>query len=424
LARRIEEVCAPFPVLGERMGEPAANLSGGQQQQLALAMALLARPRLLMIDELSLGLAPVVVEELVALVRDVAASGTTVILVEQSVNVALTLADRALFMEKGQLRFTGPTAELLKRPDLLRSVFLGAEPAEHTEHTEPAVPRVSSPPRSPQSPALRATDLVCRFGGVRAVDGVSLSVVPGEIVGLIGPNGAGKTTVLDAISGFVPTEAGTITLGEVELTGAPVARRAWAGLGRSFQDARLFPGLTVAEALALAHERWVEVRSTADAVLRTPPLVMSEWKVRRDTDVLIERFGLGDYRNKFVGELSTGSRRIVDLAAVVAQRPKVVLLDEPSSGIAQRETEALGPLLLRLRNELGCAMVIVEHDMGLLAQVADRLVALETGRVIAEGRPAEVLGHPMVVASYLGSSAELVARSGSRVQATDAGGLS
>jgi ABC-type branched-subunit amino acid transport system ATPase component len=423
-ARRIEEVCAPFPVLGERMGEPAANLSGGQQQQLALAMALLARPRLLMIDELSLGLAPVVVEELVALVRDVAASGTTVILVEQSVNVALTLADRALFMEKGQLRFTGPTAELLKRPDLLRSVFLGAEPAEHTEHTEPAVPRVSSPPRSPQSPALRATDLVCRFGGVRAVDGVSLSVVPGEIVGLIGPNGAGKTTVLDAISGFVPTEAGTITLGEVELTGAPVARRAWAGLGRSFQDARLFPGLTVAEALALAHERWVEVRSTADAVLRTPPLVMSEWKVRRDTDVLIERFGLGDYRNKFVGELSTGSRRIVDLAAVVAQRPKVVLLDEPSSGIAQRETEALGPLLLRLRNELGCAMVIVEHDMGLLAQVADRLVALETGRVIAEGRPAEVLGHPTVVASYLGSSAELVARSGSRVQATDAGGLS
>lgn len=423
-ARRIEEVCAPFPVLGERMGEPAANLSGGQQQQLALAMALLARPRLLMIDELSLGLAPVVVEELVALVRDVAASGTTVILVEQSVNVALTLADRALFMEKGQLRFTGPTAELLKRPDLLRSVFLGAEPAEHTEHTEPAVPRVSSPPRSPQSPALRATDLVCRFGGVRAVDGVSLSVVPGEIVGLIGPNGAGKTTVLDAISGFVPTEAGTITLGEVELTGAPVARRAWAGLGRSFQDARLFPGLTVAEALALAHERWVEVRSTADAVLRTPPLVMSEWKVRRDTDVLIERFGLGDYRNKFVGELSTGSRRIVDLAAVVAQRPKVVLLDEPSSGIAQRETEALGPLLLRLRNELGCAMVIVEHDMGLLAQVADRLVALETGRVIAEGRPAEVLGHPMVVASYLGSSAELVARSGPRVQATDAGGLS
>ena len=115
---------------------------------------------------------------------------------------------------------------------------------------------------------------------------------------------------------------------------------------------------------------------------------------------------------------------IGDLAAVVAQRPKVVLLDEPSSGIAQRETEALGPLLLRLRNELGCAMVIVEHDMGLLAQVADRLVALETGRVIAEGRPAEVLGHPMVVASYLGSSAELVARSGSRVQATDAGGLS
>ncbi len=414
LSRRIEEVCAPFPMLGERMGEPAANLSGGQQQQLALAMALLGRPRLLMIDELSLGLAPVVVEELVALVRGVAAAGTTIILVEQSVNVALTLADRALFMEKGQLRFTGPTAELLERPDLLRSVFLGAAPAE------PPRAQVAAA-RDSGSPALEARGLVCRFGGVRAVDGVSISVAPGEIVGLIGPNGAGKTTVLDAISGFVPTEAGTIMLGNVDITGTPVARRAWAGLGRSFQDARLFPGLTVVEALALAHERWVDVRSTADAVLRTPPLVRSEWKVRRDTDALIERFGLGDYANKFVGELSTGSRRIVDLAAVVAQRPDVVLLDEPSSGIAQRETEALGPLLLRLRNELDCAMVIVEHDMGLLAQVADRLVALETGRVIAEGPPAEVLGHPTVVASYLGGSAELVARSGPRVQATDAG---
>ncbi|MFZ1307586.1 MAG: MFS transporter [Candidatus Microthrix parvicella] len=408
LKRRIEEVCAPFPVLADRMAEPAANLSGGQQQQLALAMALLARPRLLMIDELSLGLAPVVVEDLVSLVRQVAASGTTVIVVEQSVNVALTLADRALFMEKGKLRFTGPTAELLERPDLLRSVFLGEGPTHSTGD------RPSSAPM-PDSPVLQASNLVCAFGGVRAVDGVSLEVRPREIVGLIGPNGAGKTTVLDAISGFVPTQSGTIGLGNVELTNLSVASRAKAGLGRSFQDARLFPGLTVTEALALAHERWVEVRSTADAVLRTPPLVLSEWKVRRDTDELIERFGLGDYRDKFVGELSTGSRRIVDLAAVVAQRPSVVMLDEPSSGIAQRETEALGPLLLRLRDELECAMVIVEHDMGLLSSVADRLVALETGRVITSGPPDEVLSHPEVVASYLGGSPEVVARSGRRV---------
>lgn len=414
LKRRIAEVCAPFPILDERMSEPASNLSGGQQQQLALAMALLGRPRLLMIDELSLGLAPVVVEQLVDLVRQVAASGTTIILVEQSVNVALTMADRAFFMEKGQLRFTGPTAELLDRPDLLRSVFLG----DQAQGQRPS----SRKPTEGHQPALRATDLVCAFGGVRAVDGVSLTVSPGEIVGLIGPNGAGKTTVLDTISGFVPTASGTIHLGDAQLTDLSVARRAKAGLGRSFQDARLFPGLTVTEALMLAHERWVEVRSTADAVLRTPPLVMSEWKVRRDTEALIERFGLVDYRDKFVGELSTGSRRIVDLAAVVAQRPSVVMLDEPSSGIAQRETEALAPLLLELRGELECAMVIVEHDMGLLSAVADRLVALETGRVIAEGTPADLLAHPDVVASYLGGSAEVVARSGARPENNKSGG--
>ena len=361
-----------------------------------------------------------VVEELVGLVRQVAAEGTTIILVEQSVNVALTLADRAMFMEKGVLRFTGPTAELLERPDLLRSVFLGQgedEPEPADGDGAPAANIVALRADEGEAgaagkPVLVAEGLVCAFGGVRAVDGVSLAVAPGEILGLIGPNGAGKTTVLDAISGFVPTAAGTIHLGDVDLTGSPVARRARAGLGRSFQDARLFPGLTVAEALMLAHERWVEVRSTADAVLRTPPLVLSEWRVRRATDELIERFGLGDYRDKFVGELSTGSRRIVDLAAVVAQRPSVVMLDEPSSGIAQRETEALGPLLAQLRDDLGCALVIVEHDMPLLSGVADRLVALETGRVVTTGPPSEVLTHPEVVASYLGGSPELIARSG------------
>jgi branched-chain amino acid transport system ATP-binding protein len=309
----------------------------------------------------------------------------------------------------------------LKRPDLLRSVFLGAEPAEHTEHTEPAVPRVSSPPRSPQSPALRATDLVCRFGGVRAVDGVSLSVVPGEIVGLIGPNGAGKTTLLDAISGFVPTEAGTITLGEVELTGAPVARRAWAGLGRSFQDARLFPASPSLRAgagpRALGGGPFDRRRGAANSAVGDVGVEGAPGYRRVDSSASVWAT-IATSSSASVDR----SRRIVDLAAVVAQRPKVVLLDEPRRA-SRSERPSTGPIAPPAANEAGCAMVIVEHDMGLLAQVADRLVALETGRVTP--RPTGRGARPsMVVASYLGSSAELVARSGSRVQATDAGGLS
>jgi branched-chain amino acid transport system ATP-binding protein len=147
-------------------------------------------------------------------------------------------------------------------------------------------------------------------------------------------------------------------------------------------------------------------------MLRTPPMVDSEWNASERAMELLEQLGLIDYRDKLIGELSTGSRRVVDLACVIGHAPSVLLLDEPSSGIAQRETEALGPLLLRIREDLGCAMVIVEHDMPLISSVADRLVAMETGRVLFEGSPAETLSDPAVIASYLGTTPELISRSG------------
>jgi ABC-type branched-subunit amino acid transport system ATPase component/sugar phosphate permease len=399
----VDLALAAFPILAERMDEPAANLSGGQQQMLGLAMSLLSRPRLLMVDELSLGLAPVVVEQLAALVRRVAAEGTTVILVEQSVNIALTLAETAYFMEKGQIRYRGSTAELLERPDLLRSVFLGT----------PA-PSAGPEPRQvvDRPPILTIRDATVSFGGIRAVDEVDLDLAEGEILGLIGPNGAGKTTLLDLISGFIPLDRGSISLRGTDLTRLPPNRRAAAGLGRSFQDARLFPSLSVAEALAVSYDRWTSVKDPINPILRLPAAVDCEDRVTHRVDELVELFGLGPYRDKFLGELSTGTRRMVDLAGVVAHSPEVLLLDEPSSGIAQRETEALGPLICRLRDELGCSIIVVEHDMPLICSISDRLVALESGRVIATGTPDEVMSDPAVIESYLGSTPALVARSG------------
>jgi branched-chain amino acid transport system ATP-binding protein len=140
----------------------------------------------------------------------------------------------------------------------------------------------------------------------------------------------------------------------------------------------------------------------------------SEVDVHKRVDELIDLMGLEAFRSKFLRELSTGSRRIVDLACVVAHRPTVILFDEPSSGIAQRETEALAPLLLRIREGLGAALLVIEHDMPLVTSVADRLVAMDQGRVIAEGDPDAVLRHPAVVASYLGTNADVLARSGAR----------
>jgi ABC-type branched-subunit amino acid transport system ATPase component/MFS family permease len=417
---RTEEVLELFPVLRERLSDPAANLSGGQQQMLALGMAFLSRPRLLMIDELSLGLAPAIVEQLLDVVRAIRAQGTTIILVEQSVNVALTVADRAYFMEKGEIRFSGQATDLLERPDVLRSVFLegaarGIDGSNGRDGSPPGastVPTRSTPSDAP--PALETRGLCVRFGGIRAVDDVSIAVRPGEIVGIIGPNGAGKTTLFDLVSGYLRPSAGRVLLDGVDVTRFGPDGRARIGLGRSFQDARLFPAMTVEDTIAVALDRFVDVRDPFNAMLRMPVFQDSEAAVGERVDQLVDLLGLGAFRSKFVRELSTGSRRVVDLACLVAHRPSVILLDEPSSGIAQREAEALAPLLLRIRDTLGASLLVIEHDMPLVTAVADRMVALDLGRVIAEGSATEVLSDAAVVASYLGESQEVIARSGAR----------
>ena len=435
-AQRVSEVLTMFPALASRLDDPAADLSGGQQQMLALSMAFLARPRLLLIDELSLGLAPVVVEQLLPIIEVIRSQGTTVILVEQSVNLALSMAQTAYFMEKGEIRFHGPTSELLERPDILRSVFLeGAAARTGAPPGDPAPPVVTAPTvpgssgslatsvRSAPSatsaatgpslrPVLEAVDLSVSFGGIRAVDGVSLSVAAGEIVGIIGPNGAGKTTLFDLISGYTRPGSGRVYLDGLDVTRAGPARRARLGLGRSFQDARLFPAMTVEETIAVALDRSVGVTNPLSAALHLPGWAASERKVGLGVDELIELLSLEAYRTKFLRELSTGSRRVVDLACVVAHRPSVVLLDEPSSGIAQRESEALGPLLIRIRDTLGASLVVIEHDMPLLAGIAGRMVALDQGQLVGEGTPEAVLHDPVVIASYLGGSESIGARSG------------
>ncbi|MDX2381384.1 MAG: MFS transporter [Acidimicrobiia bacterium] len=418
-----EKVLALFPQLAGRLHEPAVNLSGGQQQMLALGMTYLMQPRLLMIDELSLGLAPIIVEQLLRMVREFAAAGVTVILVEQSVNVAFELADTAYFMERGRIRFHGPTAELMQRQDLLRSVFLGelANGADQrSPHGSPDPHVVPDPPIEPVTGApTRATvldvrDLTRRFGGINAVQNVSFSVAEREILGFIGPNGAGKTTLFDLIGGSTPTDGGSVELGTQDISRLWPSGRARRGLGRSFQDAALFPSLTVEETIAVALERWVSSRSPISAALHLPTSFDSETAVRERVDELIELMGLGRFRHKQIRQLSTGSRRIVDIACVVAHRPTVVLLDEPSSGIAQREVEALAPVLLRMRDEMGASLLVIEHDMNLLASIADRVIALDQGMIIASGEPEAVLTDPRVVTAYLGTDRAAIERSGNR----------
>ena len=242
-----------------------------------------------------------------------------------------------------------------------------------------------------------------RFGGLRALDDVDLSIGDASIVGIIGHNGAGKTTLFDVIGGFLGADGGRVVLGGADVTERRPYQRAVASLGRSFQDARLFSSLTVSETLAVSMETHLANRDPVAAALRLPSAIVSERAVQRRIDEVIELVGLGRYRDHRTGALSTGTRRIVELGCLIAQDPAIILLDEPLAGVAQRETEAFPGLLRRLRDETGCSMVVIEHNMPVLSELSDRFVALELGAVIATGTPAEVLGDDRVIASYLGT---------------------
>ncbi|MHB8680508.1 MAG: ATP-binding cassette domain-containing protein [Acidimicrobiales bacterium] len=415
------EVLALFPALERRLHTHAADLSGGEQQMLTLAQALLCQPRLLLVDELSLGLAPTVVAELLDVVRRLAAQGTTIVVVEQSLNVAAALAPRAVFLERGNVRFTGETAELADRPELARAVFLhgGASPAMRRAFLEREVaqtrrgqPGDQHHEAEPGQPAFEVREVSRRFGGVEALRDVSLAAAPGEVLGIIGANGAGKTTLFDICSGFLPPDTGTVRLRGRDVTTLGAPDRARLGLGRVFQDARLFPSLTVAETLAVTLDRHVAVREPLANVLGLGAALDAQERVLQRVEDLLVTMGLEPYRDTFVSELSTGTRRIVELAGALAHDPSVLLLDEPSSGIAQRESEALAALLLRVRAETGATLIVIEHDIPLVSSLADRLVCLHLGEVIAEGPPTAVLDDPEVVAAYLGTDEVAIARSG------------
>ncbi|HUR48175.1 MAG TPA: MFS transporter [Acidimicrobiales bacterium] len=414
IKERMAEVVRIFPRLAERLETNAADLSGGEQQQLSLAQAFLCKPTLLMIDELSLGLAPAIVGELLEIVRQIRDSGVTIIVVEQSVNVALTIAEKAIFMEKGEVKFFGYTQDLLSRPDILRAVYVKGTGALT------ATPRGGRSARDQRElelrnarPVLEVEGLVKRFGGITALDGLDLSLREGEVLGLIGPNGSGKTTSFDLISGYQIPDEGVVRFEGIDITAMAPEERARRKLVRRFQDARLFPALTVFETLLVALDQKLETKAAVMGAAGLPQSRKAERRLKVRAEQLIELLDLGSQRDKFVKELSTGLRRIVDIACVLASEPRVLLLDEPSSGIAQREAESLAPLLRRIRFETGCSILIIEHDMPLISSVSDELVALDRGKVLLRGTPEAVLNDERVIEAYLGTSEAAVQRSGS-----------
>jgi ABC-type branched-subunit amino acid transport system ATPase component/ABC-type branched-subunit amino acid transport system permease subunit len=276
--------------------------------------------------------------------------------------------------------------------------------------------RIARPPIARDvATVLRADGVTVRFGGRTAVDDATILVAPHEVVGLIGTNGAGKTTLMNAVGGFVQS-SGRVDLLGTDVSGMSPSRRARRGLGRTFQAARLFGDLTVRETLQIALEARHRTGFLSTAFF-LPRGFRAERRQRADADEIVHFLGLGRYADRFCAELSTGTRRIVELGALLALDARVLCLDEPTAGVAQRETEAFGPLLLRIRDELDASLLVIEHDMPLIMSISDRVYCLEAGRVIAEGTPSVIREDAAVVASYLGTDQRAIRRSGARAEA-------
>ena len=246
---------------------------------------------------------------------------------------------------------------------------------------------------------LAVEGVIVRFGGITAVDDVHLTVEPGEIVGLIGPNGAGKSTLLDAVSGFAALAGGQVRVGGVEVTRLLPYQRARLGIARSFQDARLYPSMTVREVLLSAHHEHRRNGVFAEG-LGLPDVRREDALAIAAVEELMDLVDLRPYLDHLVSELSFGTTRAVELAWLAARRPQLLLLDEPASGLQQSEVKALGALIRRIRGE--AAVVLVDHDVPFVCELADRLVAMDLGRVIATGHSSDVLADEHVVRAYLG----------------------
>lgn len=239
------------------------------------------------------------------------------------------------------------------------------------------------------------------FGGKQALADVSVTAAGGEVVGLMGPNGAGKTTLFDVLSGQLRPSAGAVSLNGEPVTELPSHERAKLGLGRTFQQARLFPGMTVAECLMVSMER-ARPSQTMATLVGLPAARVEERTKRRRAGELAEFFDLQEYLDQPVSELSTGLRRATELACVVGMGSRVLLLDEPTAGFSRQETEAFEPLLRSVRDELDATVIVVDHDVALMSRLVDRLYVLVAGELVASGDPGILSTNDQVLAAYFG----------------------
>ena len=246
------------------------------------------------------------------------------------------------------------------------------------------------------TPSLETRDLTIRFGGHVAVDGVACAFRPGELTAIVGPNGAGKTTYFNLISGQLRATSGQVIFNGVDITGLATPARARAGLGRAFQLTNLFPGLTVAENVRLAVQAQAGVHYD----------MLRVWRDHREliarADEILEEVALASRRDALASALSHGDQRKLEVALMIALKPQVFMFDEPTAGMSVDEVPVVLDLIARLKQDKSKIILLVEHKMDVVRSLADRIIVLHNGRLVADGKPAEVIASKIVQEAYLG----------------------
>jgi branched-chain amino acid transport system ATP-binding protein len=251
---------------------------------------------------------------------------------------------------------------------------------------------------------FKADDIAIRFGGVRAVDAVSFEVNQGEVFSIIGPNGAGKTTIFNLISRIYQPSTGRLFFQDRDITEIPPYRIAALGIARTFQNIELFANATLLQNLLIGRHCHSTVGVLAQLAF-LPAVRREELKHREKVEEVVAFLGLERYRDTLIANLPYGVRKVVELGRALCIEPKLLLLDEPSSGLNVEETEGMGFWIEDIKKDLGITVIMVEHDMNLVRMVSDRVMALNYGKVIALGTPGEVQSHPEVVRAYIGGDA-------------------